>query len=494
MRAWNNLSPQMKKVVAMVGAGGVALGTVAVFTSGEEPGEGYRSGDESVRHILTDRDSSEVTIESLASQLRATQNANKEMNERMNRMRMEMQVVQESGIPTAVTRELEAISRDLDLMEEENRQLRELTQGLDFSGIEALREEMLSLGDRPVAQAPDQPSPRTDTPEETQDNEGSNPQRGTVTERESVSTEFEPGQRLVAEEVFSRPAPRRRSLDTGDAEGEEGGEGQESRGMNIISFYQQDKPDYSEPEEVKPPIYLPAGTIISGVLLNGMDAPTNQGARRDPFPATVRIKHEAILPNRYSADVKECFLIVSGHGDMSTERAYLRGETLSCVKTDGKIIEVPVNSYAVGEDGKAGLRGRLVTKQGSIIARSMTAGFFSGAAQALDVSPIPVIDTTNTSSGQTQYQSNFSPDMLQGAGAQGAGRALERVADFYLDMAENMFPVIEIGVGRQVDIMLTSGVELKEREVEMAQQNMQATGTDPQSAAIEAERRMSAQR
>ena len=53
------------------------------------------------------------------------------------------------------------------------------------------------------------------------------------------------------------------------------------------------------------------------------------------------VKDLAILPNRVRADVRECFIIVSGYGDLASERAYLRGETFTCVRADGGVIEVP---------------------------------------------------------------------------------------------------------------------------------------------------------
>ncbi|MDJ1478821.1 TraB/VirB10 family protein [Bacillus sp. LS15-K4] len=88
-------------------------------------------------------------------------------------------------------------------------------------------------------------------------------------------------------------------------------------------------------------------------MTTGLDAPTHESARREPFPALLRIQKEAILPNRFRADIKECFLIAAGYGDLSSERAYLRGETISCVREDGGVIETRLDSYAVGEDGKA---------------------------------------------------------------------------------------------------------------------------------------------
>ena len=61
-------------------------------------------------------------------------------------------------------------------------------------------------------------------------------------------------------------------------------------------------------------LFIPAGSILSGNLLNGLDAPTGKGARREPFPVLARLKVEAILPNRFRADVRECFLVSAGYG------------------------------------------------------------------------------------------------------------------------------------------------------------------------------------
>jgi conjugal transfer pilus assembly protein TraB len=49
----------------------------------------------------------------------------------------------------------------------------------------------------------------------------------------------------------------------------------------------------------------------------------------------------------------------------------LRSETLTCVRTDGGIIDVPLDANAVGEDGKVGVRGRLVSKQGALLGKAL---------------------------------------------------------------------------------------------------------------------------
>ncbi|MCF0254529.1 MAG: hypothetical protein HUK26_09380, partial [Duodenibacillus sp.] len=211
--------------------------------------------------------------------------------------------------------------------------------------------------------------------------------------------------------------------------------------------------------EAEPVIEIPAGSILTGVLLTGADFPTGKGSVENPTPALIRLKKEAILPGRHRADVRECFLLAGGHGELASERARLRAETLSCVRRDGAVAEVRLSAYVAGEDGKAGLKGRLVSKQGQMIARTLAAGFLAGMSRAFDYDPVPVISTA--SDGRAQYQRRFSSDAAKGGLARGAATALEKVADFYMNLADQMVPVVEINAGRQVDVVVVAGARLE---------------------------------
>ena len=208
-----------------------------------------------------------------------------------------------------------------------------------------------------------------------------------------------------------------------------------------------------EPVEAEQPsAYLPSGTILTGVTLTGLDAPTGRGARQDPVPVLVRVKADAILPNRFRADVKECFAVLAGTGDLSSERAHLRGETFSCVHQDGTVVDIALNVIAIGEDGKAGLRGRLVSKQGQAIGKALLAGIAQGTAQAFN--------NGGSYGGYGQGSVDLSRAAESGAYG-GAGSALDRVAQFYIDLAEQLFPVIEISAGRPVSLVLLKGTQIK---------------------------------
>lgn len=220
----------------------------------------------------------------------------------------------------------------------------------------------------------------------------------------------------------------------------------------------QDNEKQNVVDESKPIPYLPPGSMFEGVLINGMDAPTSGVTEKNPAPATVRIKTDAILPNRNDFDVKECFVVISGFGVLSTERAQLRTETLSCIKENGEVIEAKLEGYIVGEDGKVGLRGRLISKQGSVIAKTLVAGLLGGFASTMVPSPVPQM---NIAPGLTQqYQSPNFGAAAQAGMSKGLADSTRMLSQFYLDMAKDMFPVIEIDAGRRVTIILVRGVEL----------------------------------
>lgn len=205
--------------------------------------------------------------------------------------------------------------------------------------------------------------------------------------------------------------------------------------------------------------YIPAGSILRGVLLSGLDAPTSSYTQKNPMPAAIRVKHQAILPNFYKYDIRECFIIASGYGVLSTERVSLRTETLSCVRNDGGVIETQLQGYIVGEDGKAGMRGKLVQRQGQLIARSLMAGVFSGLANAARPQAIAAVNTTPGT--ETGYQTPNMGDALASGIGQGASNSLDQIAQYYLDAAKSVFPVIQLDAGRSVEVILVKGSTLK---------------------------------
>jgi len=50
---------------------------------------------------------------------------------------------------------------------------------------------------------------------------------------------------------------------------------------------------------------------------------------------------------------------------------------------------------------------------------------------------------------------------MEGGALKGAGYAMERLSHFYMDMAEEIYPVIEVDATRQVNFIVQKGTALK---------------------------------
>ena len=205
-------------------------------------------------------------------------------------------------------------------------------------------------------------------------------------------------------------------------------------------------------------MFLPAGTIITTVLLSGMDAPTGRSAQTQPLPVLARVKTDANLPNRFRADVRECRIVGSTWGDLSSERAFIRSETMTCIRNDGGTIEVKMKMFATGEDGKVGLRGPVVEKRGAMVGRAALAGFLGGVATAFQPQRIPTISTNG--GNEAQFQQMNGPGAAQAAAYGGISGAADRLADYYIKRADELVPVIEVSAGREATFIVQEGKNL----------------------------------
>jgi conjugal transfer pilus assembly protein TraB len=212
-------------------------------------------------------------------------------------------------------------------------------------------------------------------------------------------------------------------------------------------------------ERRKSKAIIPAGAFVKGVLLSGLDAPTGGKAQTSPHPVLIRLVDKAILPNLYKSDIRDCFVIGSGYGDLAAERAYIRLEAISCVKTNGEVVERKITGYVAGEDGKVGLLGRVVTKQGALLARMLVAGFIEGISRVFQqASTTVVVSPTGT-------LSTIDPNRAFQVGIAGGFTEAARVlVEQYKRLADETYPVVEINAGRRVDVVFLQSFSLDDVE------------------------------
>jgi conjugal transfer pilus assembly protein TraB len=202
---------------------------------------------------------------------------------------------------------------------------------------------------------------------------------------------------------------------------------------------------------------LIAGGFAPVVLLNGIDAGTSQGARSNPQPVLMNIQDHAMLPGAAKYELRSCFLLGSGYGDLSSERVYIRLARLSCIdKSRRLILSEEIQGYVVDSDNTLGMRGIVTDRQGSRLAKAMLAGFAEGLAGALGTA-----QTETTSSALGTVTSLTGEDALKASGLSGAQNAASQLATFYLNEAQNIFPIISVSGGRAGTVVITEDVNLR---------------------------------
>ena len=229
------------------------------------------------------------------------------------------------------------------------------------------------------------------------------------------------------------------------------------------SKLQEDIEQITEKKVIKQEdLIIPAGSFVKAQLASGVIAPTGGQGATDPVPALLRVTGLTQLPNFFKADIKNCFLLAETKGNLATETVNFRLKTLSCKKNDGTTIEREVSGYVTGENGMEGMAGRVVSKQGAIIARAFLAEFASGIGDAFESS-----GTTTSITGAGIIETLDPSKTAQTGLASGLSEAFSRLGDFYMDLAEQMVPVIEINAGRNVDVVFIKSVDLSKSQAEI---------------------------
>lgn len=221
--------------------------------------------------------------------------------------------------------------------------------------------------------------------------------------------------------------------------------------------------------------FLPATTFVRSLILNGADVPTGGQAQSNPLPITLQIIDVANLPNLHKLNIKDCRFLAAGWGDLSSERMLARLESLSCV-IDGQAVSMQVKGYLIGEDGKAGVRGRLVSKRGQLLANSLLAGIASSTGEVMAGTAGTVQETPF---GNTRI---IDGDQVGRAAVGGGLSSTARtLAEYYMKQADLLYPVIETDAGRIVEVLITEGVSLP---IDFSKNSRLQTNTRPTSKVL----------
>ena len=213
--------------------------------------------------------------------------------------------------------------------------------------------------------------------------------------------------------------------------------------------------------------YLPSGSYVPAVVMSGIDASVGIKSQTNPRPVLFRITDEAKNAwfkgdkEHQKIDLTGCVVTGAAEGDLSSERVFVNLVRMSCSREDEQVIETEVKGYVVSQ-GKAGIRGKVISREGDFITKSFLAGIiggFGGGASQYFTTP-----ASATMGGFTTTQRPEAGDILgQGLG-KGVGKASDRLSKYLIDRAEQYQPVVSISSGLEVELVFHKGVYIDGRK------------------------------
>ncbi|QGY32537.1 TrbI/VirB10 family protein [Pantoea cypripedii] len=214
----------------------------------------------------------------------------------------------------------------------------------------------------------------------------------------------------------------------------------------------------------KPPdntFWVPTGAFINANVIEGADANASVRGENNLVPMQFKLKGQAHLPgNQRLSQLDNCFVTAAAYGDISSERAIVQLQRLSCI-IDGKHIDQPVKGH-VAFYGKNGIKGVPVMRNGKILGLAFTAGALGGLGQS-----VSQVGQTVTGIGATASISGG--EVARSAVGSGVGKAADKLADYYIERAEQYHPIIPIGAANRVEVVFIEGFRAKFIEDEEAE-------------------------
>ncbi len=214
--------------------------------------------------------------------------------------------------------------------------------------------------------------------------------------------------------------------------------------------------------------WLPAGAHASAIVLAGVDASAGISSQGDPRPVLMRITGPAWTAaedgTALQVDIDGCTVTGAAHGDLSSEKVYVRFRTMTCAgPRPGTVVETPVAGFVAGS-GKTGVRGPVVSREGALVEKAFLAGVVSGVGQGAAQAFQPQAVATGAG-GAAVANSGLGDIGRAGLGA-GASSAGQKVADYMIRRAEQYQPVIQLQAGTKVTLVFLEGARIDGRAVQ----------------------------
>jgi conjugal transfer pilus assembly protein TraB len=223
------------------------------------------------------------------------------------------------------------------------------------------------------------------------------------------------------------------------------------------------RPDASPGVVEDSPEYLPPNSYAPARVIVGVDASAGVNSQTDPLPVVLRITGPArsvmqrgrVLTTR----IQGCVINGAARGDLSAEKVYVKLAKMTCDQPGGRVAVSEVKGF-ISFAGKAGVRGRVVSREGSLVGQALLAGIAGGFGRGVSAN-------TNAALSGLQVTTNGrrpelgAGDIVKGGLGNGVAEAGDMVSKYLIERAEQYQPVIEMPTGIDVEIVFLDGAYVR---------------------------------
>ncbi len=223
------------------------------------------------------------------------------------------------------------------------------------------------------------------------------------------------------------------------------------------------RPSASAIEIEDNPEYLPPNSYAPARVIVGVDASAGVSSQTDPLPVVLRItgparsvvKDGKLLTTR----IQGCVVNGAARGDLSAEKVYVKLQKMTCDQPGGRVAVSEVKGF-ISFAGKTGVRGRVVSREGSLVSQALLAGIVGGFGRGFSANSSSLFSGITTGvDGKRQQLSGG--DIVQGGLGQGVADASDTVSKYLIERAEQYQPVVEMPTGIDVEIVFLDGVYVR---------------------------------
>jgi conjugal transfer pilus assembly protein TraB len=238
-----------------------------------------------------------------------------------------------------------------------------------------------------------------------------------------------------------------------------GGAGKSDDGQGFIGA----RPDAPPTVIEASPDYLPPNSYAPARVIVGVDASAGVSSQTDPLPVVLRITGPArsVVNNGrvLTTRLEGCVVNGAARGDLSAEKVYVKLAKMTCDQPGGRVAVSEVKGF-ISFAGKTGVRGKVVSREGSLVTQAFIAGIAGGFGRGFSANANALFQGAQTVVNGEREQLSAG-DLAKAGIGQGVAQSADMVSKYLIERAEQYQPVIEMPTGIDVEIVFLDGVYVR---------------------------------